>query len=133
MNRLLGIFLLVVAFAVAIHFVATPLYMPLDTTSYVYPFWDIMNWFMGVAMLIALWANTVQWRASNSADQCGSTCDCLLFGATIALTLMYFHNWFLSIRFNPPTDIELIWWAIIDAAFPVVVGATGLQLLKKKA
>lgn len=134
MNRLLGIFLLVVAALVAIHFVITPLYMPLDANEYVYPLWEITNWFMGAALLIALWVNTVGWRASCSEDQCcGSSCECLLLGATIVLALLYFHNWFLSIRFNPPTDIELIWWAIIDSAFPVIVGATGLQLMKKKA
>lgn len=133
MNRLLGIFLLVVAVAVGIHFVVTPLYMPLDPTGYVYPIWEIMNYFMGAAILIALWTHMCAWKASMKGDQCCSTCDCLLCGATIVLALLYFHNWFLTLRFNPPSDYELIYWGIIDATFPVIIGATALQMMKKKA
>ncbi|MDE2732193.1 MAG: hypothetical protein OXI38_12450 [Bacteroidota bacterium] len=134
MNRLLGWYLLVVAVAVGILFVATPLYMPVDDSEYVYPVWEIMNWFMGAALLIALWVTASSWRASKTGDQCcSSSCDCLLFGATITLALLYFHNWFATLRFNPPSDYELMLWSLIDTVFPVIVGAIGLQLIKKTA
>ena len=135
MNRLLGIFCLIVAVAVAINFVVTPLYMPLDDTGYVYPIWEYMNWFMAAALLIALYANLRIFKTAKAdGDQCcSSACNCCLCGATIVLALAYFHNWFLTMRFNPPDEYELFLWAAIDAVFPLIVGYTGLKLMKTPA
>ena len=53
-KRFLGVYLIAVAVAVFVNWIATPLYH--DGSSH-YTVWEILNWFMAVAVVLALAVN----------------------------------------------------------------------------
>ena len=57
LRRLLAIYLAVVALAVAVNWIATPVYHDGSTN---YWLWGILNWFMAVAVVIILVTNSLR-------------------------------------------------------------------------
>ena len=50
-QRILGAYALLIAVAVGVNFIATPLY---DDGSTGFPVWSVLNWFMAAGVLVAL-------------------------------------------------------------------------------
>ena len=130
LHRILGGFNLLVAVAVAVNFVATPLYYQGGE----YEVWSILNWFMTAAILISLVESGVALRAAKTccdgaACKSSCSCECLLFCASVIVGLLYFNSWLTGLMTpEPPEGIWLLQWNLIDAVFPVVVGTTGVRL-----
>ena len=92
--RLLAVYLSVVALAVAVHFIAVPLYHPGGDEPY--PIWDVLNYFTGAAVLIALLSSgAVKWRtdAAGGADAVAFLTANVVFYGVLALGILFFWNW----------------------------------------
>lgn len=135
LKRALAIYLLGIALLVGINWVATPLYH--DGTAN-YWTWEILNWFMAVAMVMVLVVNTIRKHRFCRREECDKaiTRDYLeinlAFAASIVLALWYFWNWFASL--NPGSEPEVVglihleWWAFINPIGVLVYAYTGAHL-----
>jgi hypothetical protein len=137
LKRLLSVFFLLVAAAVAVNWVATPLYH--DGTAN-YWLWEAMNWPMAVAVGLALIVNAVRKCRSQTSVSGGSVTRQYLevnlaFYASIVLALWFYWNWFYSLfPESEPEAVGLIhleWWAFINPLLVLVVGATGARLWRE--
>ena len=119
--RLCAVYLAVVGLAVAAHFIAVPLYHPGGDEPY--PIWDVLNYFTGAAILIALLSSgAVKWRhdAAGGADAVGFIAANVVFYGVLALGILFFWNW----RGGGDTLI----WNFIDTGLPLALCAAGRQL-----
>ena len=137
LKRLLSLFFLLVAAAVAVNWVATPLYH--DGTAD-YWVWEAMNWPMAVAVALALVANAMRKFGLQSGDSGGAITReylevNLAFYASIVLALWFYWNWFYSLfPESEPEAVGLIhlqWWAFINPLVVLVLGATGARLWRE--
>lgn len=120
MQKVLGGYAILLAVAVGIHFVVTPLY---HSGHGPFVLWEIFDWFMAPAALIALGA-VGYWKffPEQSGDTGRGTGA--LFWATVFLALWFFWNWFGLLMDRERPEM----WAFIDPLYTVVVGAVGLRL-----
>ena len=129
-KRVLAVFLVATAVAVALNLILTPVY---HDGSAEYPVWKIVNWFMAAGVLVAL-AVSMQRRTRGSGGagalkemQAGM----LRYGA-IVLTMLFFWEWFWTL--NPDSETgdavtsHTVYFPIVDALFVVVALATGRRL-----
>lgn len=122
----LAAYALLTAAAVGANFVATPLY---DDGSTGFPVWSVLNWFMAVAVLLALGASAI-WKIGlygADADRVPPQRRLetnVLFYASVVLGLWFFWNWFGDLMSR---EVPLL-WAFIDPLLVVTVGAVGLRL-----
>ena len=131
-RTMIAIGLLAVSIVVAAHFILSPFYQ--DTMD-IGLMWDILNWFMAVAAIIALIVNYHRFQVTDGQSGDGPVTrqylqvNVALF-ASILLVIWFLWNWFdnLMIGSEPQSDIRLIFWSIIDPLFVLVTGATGLHV-----
>ena len=139
LKRVLAIIHIVLAFAVGLNWIATPLY---HDGSDSYPVWEFLNYFMAVAVLIALIVNFLSKRALDREESDGSLTRQyfevnLAFYASIVLAMWYYWNFFGSIF--PETEsaavglIHLEMWTLVDPLFVLVSGVTGFRLWRMAA
>ena len=127
--RAAGVYLVLVAVVVAVNFVITPLYHPGGDAPFTV--WEIINWFMAVAMVIALAASYTEKRrvdGDGSTDLKRYLGANTVFFAMVALFLLYFWQWFSSL--SPNTDADGQLWLYIDTAMPILIGVTGCRMLR---
>ena len=139
LKRVLGVVHIVLALAVGLNWIATPLYH--DGSDY-YPVWVFLNYFMSVAVLIALIVNFLSKRALDREQSDESLTRKyfevnLAFYASIVLALWYYWNFFGSLF--PETEsaavglIHLEMWTLVDPLFVLVSGVTGFRLWRMAA
>ena len=137
--RVLAVVHIVLAFAVGLNWIATPLY---HDGSDSYPVWEFLNYFMAVAVLIALIVNFLSKRALDREPSDGALTRQyfevnLAFYASIVLALWYYWNFFGSLF--PETEsaavglIHLEMWTLVDPLFVLVSGVTGFRLWRMAA
>ena len=138
MKKGLGALLGLIALAVAINSLAGEFYgRLLPHPGFV---WDILNWFMAGAILVAL---AYQYLSKRALDKPGTArsvnyqylyTNLLLFIA-IVLTLWFFHNWFNSFSSAPeaPWFRVGVVWIVVNAIFVAVTGITAGQLWRRPA
>ena len=101
LKRIKALFLVAMAIAVALNLILTPVY---HDGSPDYPVWEIMNWFMAAAVLVALIANIMRKRSLNK-ETTGALdylrASITYYGA-IALTMLFFWEWFWVL--NPDSE-----------------------------
>ena len=125
--RAAAAYLVLVAIAVAVHFIITPLYHPGGDAPFTA--WEVMNWFMAVAMLITLAAAYAEKRRidrDSGADLKRYLEANTIFFAAVAVFILYFWNWFSSLSPNNAPDPQF--WVVIDTAMPIVMGVAGCRL-----
>ena len=141
MNRIVGVFLVAMAVIVAAHTVVEPLYhVSADGQPYS-PLWTVLNPLTALAVLLGVMA---AWRCKRAVDKEGEDAPVsraflianTLFFGLLFLGILFFWNWFnlLSPGFTaiPPETVTLV-WIVIDAALPLLWGATGVALLRGRA
>ena len=130
-NRALAVFLIATAVAVFLNLILTPVY---HDGAADYPVWEVVNWFMAAATLVALVVGFMRRRALGDGEP--STVDYLrvnsaYYGA-IVLTMLFFWGWFWTL--NPDSETgeavtsHVIYFPIVDALFVVIALATGRYL-----
>jgi len=119
--RLCSLYLAIVGLAVAAHFIAVPIYHPGGDEPY--PVWDVLNYFTGAAILLALLgAGAVKWRndAAGGADAVGFIRGNVVFYGVLSFGILFFWNW--------RGGGDLLIWNFIDTGLPLALLAAGRQL-----
>ena len=140
-QRVGGIFLVLVAVAVAVHTVVEPLYHSSSDGQPYSPLWSVLDPLMVAAVAVGVifaWlrkraaggqrdgdAVTREWLAANT----------WVYGLLFVAILLLW-NWFnlLSPRFTavPDAAASLV-WILIDALLPLLLGSLGISLLRANA
>ena len=130
LKRLAAIYMLLVAGAVAVHFLATQLYAPtLDGAAVT--IWRILDPLMVlgvVAVLIDASARKRRLAPGTVVDRAYlETNFTFYFSAMLLLLLLW--NWFGFEWVEPRNDQALV-WMFIDSTLPLLLGAGGVRLLR---
>jgi len=136
-RRMCGLFLLLVAVAVAVHTVVEPLYHASTETQPYSPLWNILDPLMVAAVAVGLLYAFLRKRRADR-NQGGSAISRAwlvantLFYGLLFVAILLLWNWFnlLSPRFTAIGDetVSLV-WILIDALLPLLLGALGVSLL----
>ena len=130
-QRVLGGYVMVIALAVAVNFIITPFFFDNESG---YPIWDVLDFFMAAAILIAFAASCRDmWRLCKEGDEADLkryVSVNVAFFATVVLLLLFFSNWAAHLVKHETLEDWTI-WAIIDAILPPILGAGGLRLWMK--
>ena len=124
--RAAGFYIILVGVAIAVHFIITPFYHAGDAPFAV---WHLMNWFIALAVLIMLAASYVGKRrfdGEGSAELKGYLEANGLFYASVAASIIYYWNWFLTLAPNNVADGQ--YWSVLGAALPILMVVAGLRL-----
>ncbi len=138
-KRVVGGFFILIAFLVAINWVASSL---IDNSSGAYPLWVILNWPMAGCIVVALGANYAHKHAVTTMDSPDGPVTRqyieanVAFYASLVLFLWFFWNWFNAMfPHNEPVEVQrihLMMWAFINPVLTVpVLGATGFRLWRE--
>ena len=124
--RAAGFYIILVGVAIAAHFIITPFYHAGDAPFAV---WHLMNWFIAPAVLIMLAASYVGKRrfdGEGSAELKRYLEANGLFYGSVAASIIYFWNWFLTLTPNNVADGQF--WSVLGAALPILMVVAGLRL-----
>ena len=131
-SRILAIYLVTIATVVALNFILQAFY---QTAVNVGELWDILDWFMAVAVPATLIIRYVQKveldRTSNGESVTRQYVEVnVALYAAILLFLWFFWNWFdnLVAGSDPQGTLQMINWMFIDPLFILVVGTTGCRI-----
>ena len=130
--RAVAAYLVLVAAAVAVLFIITPLYHPGGDAPF--PEWEVLNWFMAVGMVLTLATSYAAKRrvdGDGSADLKRYVGANTVFYGTVAVFILFFWNWFSSLSPNNDPDGQL--WIVIDTLMPIVMGVTGCRMWRSVA
>ena len=137
LRKIIGILLIVVAAAVAIHTVIEPLYHASSDAQPYSPLWNILDPIMAVAIILTIIFGYIRKRDACNEAGTAITREWLsanvLFYGIIFIGIMFFWNYFnlLSPSFTAVgPDAASIAWIIIDSALPLLLGAMGMHLFK---
>lgn len=122
--RIVAAYQVLMALAVGVHFIITPLYHPGGDEPFTA--WLVMNWFMAVSAVIVLLASYARKRRMDAeeADTRTSLEVNIVFYAALGLFLWFFWNWFGALTDQGNGTL----WAFIDPLFVLVVGPAGLRM-----
>ncbi len=130
-KRVLAVFLVLTAIAVALNLMLTPVY---HDGSDEYTVWKIVNWFMAAAVVVAL-VVSFQRRRALAGVEAGTLAylrTSVAYYGAIVLTMLFFWGWFWTL--NPDSETgeavtsHMVYFPIVDALFVVVALATGRHL-----
>ncbi|MCY3782818.1 MAG: hypothetical protein OXG79_03420 [Chloroflexi bacterium] len=122
--RIVAAYQVLMALAVGVHFIITPLYHPGGDEPFTA--WLVLNWFMAVSAVIVLIGSYARKRRMDAeeADARTSLEVNVVFYAALGLFLWFFWNWFGALTDQGNGTL----WAFIDPLFVLVVGPAGLRM-----
>ena len=125
--RAVAAYLVLLAVAIAINFIATPLYHPGGDEPF--PVWEVLNYFMAVGIVITAAAGYVEKRrvggegVENLKQYIRANA---VFYTSVAVLILFFWNWFSNLSPNNSPDSQV--WIFVDTMMPIVVGVTGCRV-----
>ena len=125
--RAVAAYLVLVAAAVAVNFIVTPMYHPGGDASF--PVWEVFNYFMAVGMVFTLAASYAEKRridGDGSADLKRYLEANTVFYGAIAVFILFMWNWFSSLSPNNEADGQF--WTVVDTLMPIVMGVAGCRM-----
>ena len=134
-KKILAVALILVAAAVAIHFIFSPFYPDRELID-INRIWGVLDVCMALSVLVMLVFNYTRKRAFDaSAPENGPVTrqylevNVLLY-ATIVLGILLFWNWFdyLDGGQQVQDQIRLTFWGFIDPLLSVTIGVTGCHM-----
>ena len=140
-NRLCGIYLILVAVVVAVQTVTEPVYIALNIGDMYGPVWGFLDYFMALAIALGIYFGC---KHKSAVDDEGDDAPVsrefvitnALFYGFIFIAILFFWNWFHHLSPGTPSmdggNILLV-WLLVDAALPLLAGATGIRLLRRNA
>ena len=135
-NRLIGAYLGLVAVAVAIQFVAFPLYgydSGGERSSGALGVWQVLDWLMVIGLVLMLVTTAQRKRHHDGEDSTNMRpwlASRVMFYGTIMLALAFLPNWFEAAWGH--NDNWTI-WHLIDTVLPVMFAAEGHRLWYTKS
>ena len=134
LKRPLAIVLAIIALAVAFHFIFSSFYTDSVNPNQV---WEILDWFMAFAVVVALVVTYMQKRGieSGTTDTNRFISVNAAFYAAAWLAIWFFWNWFdnLSLGEEPQGELRLTFWGFIDPLFIIVVGSVSARLWRSES
>ena len=131
---LAAVYMILVAAAVAVHFIVTLFYDPALEDAGATA-WQILDPLMvaGVVMVMLLAFGAKRRRDSDSSNRAIDreyleANVTFYFSGVLLLVLLW--NWISSQWVEPAGDIGLL-WIFIDTTFPLLLGSTGIRLLRR--
>ena len=121
-----SVFLLLVAGAVGVNLIITPLY---HQGGDAYPVWEALHWFMTPAVLITLAASYAEKRridGNGSADLKRYLEANTVFYGSVAVFLAYFWNRFMVLSPNHNGDSQI--WILLGVVMPILMVVAGRRL-----
>ena len=133
-TKIVAAYLVIVALAVFLNFIATPLY---HDGSPDYPTWKILNWFMAVAVLIILAVGFLRKRVlDNAGEEGASTLDhvrgSFVFYGGVVLAMLFYWEWFWTL--NPDSETgeavtsHMVYFPLVDALLTVLALIVGRRM-----
>ena len=140
-KRIVGIVLVVIGVAVAVHTIVEPLYHVSSEAHPYSPLWTILDPLMGLAIVLGLIVGYPRMkRASSAGPDTPVTWERLaattMFYGFLGVGILFFWSWFntmsISANFVPGKgeNVSALVWMIIDTLLPLLLGATGVSLLR---
>ena len=138
-DRICGIYLILVALAVGLHTILESPYHTYDSATLYGAIWDILDWFMAVAFLLLLGFGYQLKRGLSDAEDTASvsrefvTAYTLFYGS-LYFAILFFWNWFMHLNpeaVMPDGGIVRLIWLIVDPALVLLSGAMGIHLLRQ--
>ena len=138
LKRMSGLFLLVIAAAVAVHVIVEPLYHTSSETQMYSPLWVVLDPLMVLAVVLGVIFGCIRKRAVDSEEGSGAvTREFLaantLFYGFLSVGILLLWNWFneLSPAFTAAGgDTTALVWILINTALPLLSGTMGIFLLR---
>ena len=135
LKQIVGAILIIVGVAVAIHTVIEPLYHASSDGQPYSPFWDILNLLMILSIVLGLIFGYIRKKSVDSGD--AITREYLAaniqFYGLLFVGILFFWNYF-NLHSDAFTAIGAetvsLVWILIDASLPLLLGATGISLLR---
>ncbi len=128
LTRLAAIFMMLVALAVAGHFVATPIYDP-DVEDTARTIWDLLNYCMIAAGVFSVIAGFARLRLMHTrTDVKEFIAGNVTFYASAGLLLLLLWNW-VSLNWGNGGDGQM--WVVIDVGLPLVLGSTAVYMFRE--
>lgn len=128
LTRVAAIFMMLVAVAVAGHFVATPIYDP-NVEETARTIWDILNYCMIAAVAFAVIGGFARLRLMHTrTDVKEFIAGNVTFYAAAALLLLLLWNW-VDLRWGNGGDGQF--WVVIDVGLPLVLGSSALYMFRE--
>lgn len=131
-TRLLGLYLVLTALAVAVYFFAVSWQYAGREQPYPiepYPEWEVLHWFMAAAILIALAGTLARKLRLGPGDGVREHLSVnALFYALLGVGLLFFRSWPSLLRGG---DYDLLVWSSINMVLPVVLAATGVRMWRR--
>ena len=128
LRRPLAVIVGLTAVAVLVHFVLGPVYEDAVESGDV---WNILNWFMAFAVVVAL---VVTFRAKRDAES--GDCDTKTYFAVnakfytaAALAVLFFRNWVDEMAGGGSDgDVNGNYWVLIDTIYVILMAWVSLHL-----
>ena len=138
LKRISGIFLVLMAVAVAVHTVVEPLYHTSSKGQPYSPLWDILDPLMALAIALGVIFGYLRKKAADSEGDSGAVTREFVaanaqFYGFLFVGILFFWNWFilLSPAFTAVgAETASLVWILIDATLPLLTGAMGVFLLR---
>ena len=135
-SQIVSIYLMLIAVAILINWIATPIYYTEDTGYWT---WEVLNWFMGVALVLMALVNVRRKLSYISDPDEGVTRRYLevnwAFYASIVLVMWFLANWFGSLFGNREgvlvLEIRLGMWQFINPLYVLVLGSTSAAIWRR--
>ena len=133
--------LIVTAFAVAIHTIVEPLYHVSTAAQPYSPFWEILDPFMVLALVVG---TAFAYQGKRALDRDGDTApvsrtylaaNARFYGfLAVGILLLWSYLNLLHPGYAPTgADAESVIWMLIDATLPLLLGAQGFHLVRSGA
>lgn len=139
-RKVVGAYLIVMALVVGIlGFVEPLIYESTEASPYI-PWWSVIDWFTGAAVVLGVLFAYARKRAADAAAAGDAVTWTrlsanVLFYAFCVIGLLYYWNWFYVLNLEwglgyrtVGADGLGIAWKLTDVSFPVAAGALGLAL-----
>ena len=138
LKRICGLFLVLMAVAVAVHTIVEPLYHVSSEGQPYSPLWDILNPLMAVAIVLGALFGYSRKKAADNAGNSGAVTREFVaanvqFYGFLFVAILFFWNWFIlhSPAFTAiGADTASLVWILFDATLPLLTGAMGVFLLR---
>lgn len=138
LKRICGLFLVLMAVAVAVHTVVEPLYHVSSEGQPYSPLWSTLDGLMALAIALGVIFGYLRKKAADNAEDNGTVTREFVaanvqFYGFLCVGIMFFWNWF--ILYSPEftavgAETASLVWILIDATLPLLTGAMGVFLLR---
>lgn len=139
-KRILGWALIIMAVAVAFHTVIEPLYHVSEPGQPYSPFWEMLDppmvlaWAVGM-IFVSLRKCAVDRESDKTVTREYLAANVLFYGfLAVGILLLWSYFNLLSASYTPAgSDAVSVLWMLIDATLPLLLGAAGVDLLRKRS